>query len=134
MTGEGGEAMRRNLLVLLLAVLMMPMVAEAVNSDIFRVRSTADLIQICSVPTGDSMYAAAIAFCHGYGVGAYQYYQASVSGPQGRPFVCLPDPPPSRTEAVQMFLAWAREHPQYMGEPAVDTLFRWLGAKWPCSK
>jgi Rap1a immunity proteins len=126
--------MRRNLLALLLAASMVPLLAEAVNSDIFRVRSTADLVEICSVPPGDSMYAAAIGFCHGYGVGAFHYYQASVAGPEGKPFVCLPDPPPSRTEALQMFLTWARENPQYMGEPAVETLFRWLVAKWPCPK
>jgi hypothetical protein len=126
--------MRRNLLVLILVASMVPLATEAVDPENFRVRSTADLVEICSVPTSDAMYAAAIGFCHGYGVGAFHYYQASVSGPEGKPFVCLTDPPPSRTEALQMFLAWTRENPQYMGEPAVETLFRWLVAKWPCSK
>ena len=126
--------MRRNLLALILVASMVPLCAEAVDSDNFRVRSTADLVEICSVPPSDSMYAAAIGFCHGYGVGAFHYYQASVSGPEGKPFVCLADPPPSRTEALQMFLAWARENPQYMGEPAVETLSRWLATKWPCRK
>jgi Rap1a immunity proteins len=127
--------MCRSLCALMLVVAMGPMLAEAADSDKFRVRSTADLVEICSTPTSDSMYAAAISFCHGFGVGAYHYYHASVSGPQGRPFVCIPDPPPpSRTEAMQMFVAWARENPQYMGEPPVETLFRWLVAKWPCAK
>jgi hypothetical protein len=126
--------MRHNFLGLLLAVSMVPMVAEAVISDNFRVRSTADLVEICSVPASDSMYAAGISFCHGFAVGAYHYYVASISGPEGKPFVCLPDPPPSRTEGMQMFVAWARENPQYMGEPPVETLFRWLSAKWPCPK
>jgi Rap1a immunity proteins len=132
--GKGGKAMRRNMLALMLVVSMVPLLAEAVDSNNFRVRSTADLVEICSVPASDSMYAAAISFCHGYGVGAYHYYQASVSGPAGKPFVCIPDPPPSRAEALQMFVAWARENPQYMGEPAVETLFRWLAGKWPCPK
>jgi len=126
--------MRRNLLGLMLIVLMMPLATEAVDSENFRVRSTADLVEICSVPPSDAMYAAAISFCHGYGVGAFHYYQASVSGPEGKPFVCLPNPTLSRTEALQMFLSWARENPQYMGEPAVETLFRWLVANWPCPK
>jgi hypothetical protein len=102
------------------------------NSPLHLTKSDAE--PICSVPPGDPMYAAAIAFCHGYGVGAYHYYQASVFGPEGKPFVCLPNPPPSRTDALQIFLAWARENPQYMGEPAVETLFRRLAAKWPCPK
>jgi Rap1a immunity proteins len=134
MRGEGGEVMRRNSFALILILSMLPMGAETVTSDHFRVRSTADLVEICSTPANDPMYAAAIAFCHGFAVGAYQYYRASVAGPEGKPFVCLPDPPPSRTEGIQMFVAWARENPQYMSEPAVETLFRWLAAKWPCPK
>jgi len=126
--------MRRNLLALMLVASMLPSAAEAVESESFRVRSTADLVEICSVPPSDSMYAAAVGFCHGYGVGAFHYYQAAISGPGGKPFVCLPNPPPSRTEAVQMFLTWARENPQYMGDPAVETLFRWLATKWSCPK
>ena len=33
-----------------------------------------------------------------------------------------------------MFVTWAREHPQHMGEPPVEALFRWLVATWPCRK
>jgi hypothetical protein len=113
--------MRRNLFALVLVASLAPLCAEAVESDIFRVRSTTDLVEICAVPPDDAMHAAAIGFCHGYGVGAFHYYEASVSGPEGKPFVCLPDPSPPRTEALQMFLSWARENPQYMGEPAVET-------------
>ena len=121
--------MRRDLLALILVAAIMPWCAEAVDSETFRVRSTADLVEICSVPPSDSLYAAAMGFCQGYGVGAFHYYQAAVTGPGGKPFVCLPDSPPSRTEAIQMFLSWSRENPKYMGEPAVESLFRWLVAK-----
>jgi len=123
---------RRNVFMLMLSI--GPVCALAATPDNFRVRSTADLIEICSTPANDSMYPAALSFCHGFAVGAYQYYRASVSGPEGKPFVCLPDPPPSRTEGLQMFIAWARENSQHMGEPAVETLFRWLATTWPCRK
>lgn len=126
--------MLRSIVVLMLSLLILPMCALAATPEHFRVRSTADLVQICSTPAKDAMFAAAISFCHGFAVGAYQYYRASVSGPEGRPFICLPDPPPSRTEALQMFVAWARQYPQYMEEPAVETLFRWLETTWPCRK
>jgi Rap1a immunity proteins len=126
---------RRHLFALILIMSMVPIYTSAATADHFRVRSTADLVEICSTPANDSLYAAAISFCHGYAVGAYQYYQATVAGPKGKPFVCLPPtPPPTRTEGLQMFVAWARENPQHMGEPAVDTLFRWLAATWPCRK
>jgi hypothetical protein len=126
---------RRNVFALILIMAMAPICALAATPDQFRVRSTADLVEICSTPANDPLYPAAMGFCHGFAVGAYQYYHSSVSGPQGKPFVCLPaSPPPSRTEGLQMFVAWARENPQHMGEPAVDTLFRWLVATWPCRK
>ena len=127
--------MRRNLFALMLLMSLVPIGALAATSDHFRVRSTADLVEICSTPANDSLYAAAIGFCHGYAIGAYQYYQATVAGPEAKPFACLPaTPPPTRTEGLQMFVAWARENPQHMGEPAVETFFRWLVSKWPCRK
>jgi len=126
---------RRNLFALMLIALMGPACALAATSDHFRVRSTADLVEICSTSANDSLYAAAMGFCHGYVVGAYQYYLATVSGPEGKPFVCVPaTPPPTRTEGLQMFMAWARENPQHMGEPAVEAFFRWLVSTWPCHK
>lgn len=127
--------MRRNLFALMLVTLAGPVCALAATPDHFRVRSTADLVEICSTPANDALYAAAMGFCHGYAVGAYQYYLATVSGPDAKPFVCVPAaPPPSRTEGLQMFVAWARENPQQMGEPAVEALFRWMVSKWPCRK
>jgi Rap1a immunity proteins len=126
---------RRKVFALILIISIVPVCALAATPDQFRVRSTADLVEICSTPANDSLYIAAISFCHGYAVGAYQYYRATVSGPQGKPFVCVPaDPPPTRTEGLQMFVAWARDNPQHMGEPAVETLFRWLTTTWPCPK
>jgi Rap1a immunity proteins len=123
------------LILLMPMISMAPVCVLAATPDQFRVRSTADLVEICSTPPNDSLYAAALAFCHGFAVGAYQYYRASVSGPAGKPFVCVPEtPPPTRTEGLQMFVAWAREHPQNMGEPAVETFFRWLATTWPCRK
>jgi hypothetical protein len=84
--------------------------------------------------SNDPLYAAAMGFCHGYAVGAYHYYLAEMAGPQAKPFVCPPEPTPSRSEILTMFVAWAQEHPQYMGERPVDSLFRFLADKWPCRR
>jgi Rap1a immunity proteins len=126
--------MRSVMFVLLVAVSLWPFCSEAVTRDNFLIRNTQDFVEICSVPEKDPLHAAALGFCHGYGVGAVHYYLAAHAGPEAKKFVCLPDPPPSRTEGVQMFLAWARENPQYLKEPAVETIFRWLASKWPCPK
>jgi hypothetical protein len=103
-----------------------------VNEDDFRVRTAQDLIDLCGVSASDPNAVAAIHFCHGYVSGAYQYYLSSTNGPDGVKIVCLTDPPPTRNEAVGMFVAWAHEHPEYMQDPAVDTLFRWATSKYPC--
>ena len=54
-------------------------------------------------------------------------------GTQGLELVCLPDTKPTRTEVIAMFIAWAKDHPQYWNEPAVETEFRFLMEKWPCN-
>jgi hypothetical protein len=33
---------------------------------------------------------------------------------------------------LNMFIAWAQQHPEYMGERPVDSIFRFLAEKWPC--
>jgi hypothetical protein len=80
------------------------------------------------------MYQAAIGFCHGYAVGTYHYYQAATASAEQTRFVCFPEPPPTRVQAIQMFLAWTKENPQYMNERPVDSIFRFLETKFPCRR
>lgn len=106
--------------------------SQTLDADDFRVRSTEDLVDLCS-PGEDSEYAvAAIHFCHGFMSGAYRYHQAQAAGDAARRLVCPPDPPPTRNEAVAAFVSWARARPQYLAEPAIDSLFRFLVETWPC--
>lgn len=105
-----------------------------VGTDAFKIRSTQDLVDLCSPSDpSDPLYDDAINFCHGYVSGAWQYHQAEVNGPKGQALVCWPDPPPTRSESIAMFVTWARAHTQYMSEPAVETMFRFLTEKWPCA-
>jgi hypothetical protein len=113
-------------------LLTLPAVAGAVSEKDFEVRTTQDLINLCSDAPDDSLHPQAINFCEGYLLGAFHYYQAEASGPQGIKLVCLPDPPPSRNDAIKMFIEWAKVHPQYATERPVDTEFRFLMEKWPC--
>ena len=117
---------------LLLVLLTLPAVASAVSEKDFLVQTTQDLINLCTASTDDPLYPQAVNFCHGYLVGAFQYDQASTSGPKATKLVCLPDPPPSRNVAIKMFIEWAKAHSQYMKEKPVETEFRFLMEKWPC--
>jgi hypothetical protein len=98
----------------------------------FTIKTAQNLVDLCGADPADPLYDDAINFCHGYAAGAWQYHQAEAAGPQGHRIVCLPDPPPKRGEAVAQFVTWAGSHPQYMNDPAVEALFRFLAEKWPC--
>ena len=43
------------------------------------------------------------------------------AGSDRKPLFCLPNPQPSRDEAIRAFVASAKAHPQYNNEPAVET-------------
>jgi hypothetical protein len=118
--------------LLFVLVFLLPVFAGAVSEKDFEVQTTQNLINLCTTPVDDPLHNHAINFCHGYLVGAYRYYEAAGSGPAGLKMVCLPDPPPSRNNMIDMFIEWAKAHPQYLKENPVETEFRFLMEKWPC--
>ena len=106
--------------------------AGAVSEKDFRAETTQDLINLCTATPDDPLCPHAINFCHGYLVGAFAYYEAASSGPKGTKLVCVPEPRPTRNEAIKMFIDWVKAHPQYLKDKPVETEFRFLMEKWPC--
>jgi hypothetical protein len=106
--------------------------ATALNTEQFKIRSTQDLVDLCGADTSTPLGRDGINFCHGFVSGAWHYHQAQANGPNGERIVCPPDPPPTRTEAITAFVAWAQVHPDRMTDPPVETLFRFFVEKWPC--
>ncbi|MGE0649286.1 MAG: Rap1a/Tai family immunity protein [Alphaproteobacteria bacterium] len=100
----------------------------------FRVNTTEDLVSLCATEPASPHYVAAIHFCHGFASGAYRYYEALATASPEHRYVCPTDPPPSRDQAIAGFVAWARSHPQSLGEPPVESLFRFLAESYPCAK
>jgi hypothetical protein len=122
-------------IVTMALVTLSPLAAgAAVVKDDFYVRNAQDLVDLCSTPESDPLNDAAIHFCHGFVSGAWQYHQAQANGPDGERIVCPPDPPPTRDQAVAMFIDWSRANPERMSEPAVEALFRFLAGKYPCKQ
>jgi hypothetical protein len=113
---------------------MWPLTSRAVTQDNFLARTTADLVELCAAPEADPLRVAAVHFCEGYIVGVSQYSQAVSAAPGEPQLFCLPKPPPSRDDAVAMFVTWARRNANYMTERPVDTLMRFAGATWPCKR
>lgn len=123
---------KRSVLIVLIVILL-PCLAGAVTEKDFEAKTAQDLVNLCSASPDDPMYQQAVNFCHGYFVGAFHYYEAMSSGPKGVEFVCLPDPRPSRNEAIHMIVEWVKAHPQYLTETPVEAQFRFMMQKWPCS-
>ncbi|MGD8951185.1 MAG: Rap1a/Tai family immunity protein [Desulfobacterales bacterium] len=127
--------MRQMLISLILAALMIgPCLAGEIGVEDFQVKTTKDLVDLCTAPNSHPLALQAIHFCHGYLVGAFHYYAASVSGPNGLPLVCPPDPRPSRDETIGMFIQWVKDRPQYWNELPVESEFRFLIELWPCQR
>ena len=120
------------IILLFIIVFLVPGLAGAASEKDFEVQSTENILNLCTTTPDDPLYHQAVNFCHGFLVGAYRYYEAAGSGPGGLKLVCMPDPPPSRNNAFAMFVEWAKAHPQYLKEKAVETEFRFLMEKWPC--
>jgi Rap1a immunity proteins len=114
------------------AALMTSGIVVAADSSTFELRDAEDLVRACSVPQKHTLYRNAIGFCHGVLTGAYRYYQATVTA-ENR-FVCTPNPVPTRAKVMDDFVAWSKTHPQYLKEPPIDTLFRYLEETFPCGK
>lgn len=118
--------------------------SQAATKDNFLARDTQDIVELCSVSPNDALYTQAIHFCHGYLVGAFHYQKVFYSRPGFSPLVCLPKPNPSatetlaehiglsRTKIIAEYIQWAKNNPEYLKEPAVDTLMKFLIDEFPC--
>ena len=111
-----------------------PSVVSAVAPEEFVARTTQDLVDLCAATPDDPARVPAIHFCEGYIAGATAHHQV-VRAALGRgPDFCPPQPPPTRDQAVALFVQWAKSNGQYMKEAAIDGLFRFLETTWPCRK
>ena len=126
--------MKRKLLklIMMLGILLPGLANSAVTEEDFVVKTTQNLINLCTASPQDPLYGDAVNFCQGYMVGAYHYSIAEHSKDTKNLFVCLPEPKPSRNEVVALFVAWAQAHPQFMTDMPVETQFRFMAEKWPC--
>jgi hypothetical protein len=103
-----------------------------VTEDDFMLKTTRNLVDLCTARPDDPHAREAIQMCQGYLLGAYHYHTAE-SAPNER-MVCLPPDRPARNETVAQFVDWAANHPQYQNELPVETAFRFLTEKWPCKQ
>ncbi len=106
--------------------------SQAPSENNFRVATTGDLVRLCDANTGDPMGVAAVHFCQGFAVGAYQYHQIATAAEGKRPLFCAPNPTPSRNEVIAAFVTWAKQNPQQLALPPIEGIFRYLAQRYPC--
>jgi len=107
--------------------------SDGYSIEDFKLRTTADLVDVCTLEMGHADYTAALAFCYGFMEGVTHYDNAITKLEEVEDLVCVPDNV-TRTQSVAMFIEYTKANPQYGAEPPIDGLFRALVAKWPCAQ
>ena len=134
MLNKSAASVRCTFASVFIALLAMTVPAIAVEPEAFQVRTTTDFVALCGAKPASSNYVAAIHFCEGFASGAYRYYQSLAAVSPSDRYICPPDPEPSRDQVIAGFVEWANTNHAAMSAPAIDSLFRYLGAKYPCQK
>lgn len=119
-----------------LALVLAPSIAwaqtDGYSLDDYQLRKSGDLLDICSLPPSDPQYPEARGFCLGYFAGGIQLHDALAASPDFPRIACASGNA-TRDDVVAVFVDYARAHPQYLDEPAMDTVFRAVVDKWPCA-
>jgi hypothetical protein len=113
-------------------VLLAPCAPHAATEANFAARTTGDLVELCAASPDNSIGTAAVNFCNGYAQGAVSVEMQNLAAFRGPKLFCMPNPPPSRNEALSEFVKWARASPDRLAQPPADGLFRFLGERYPC--
>jgi hypothetical protein len=116
------------------ALSLWPALAQAVDTEQFKIKTTEDLFLVCSVGQDDPLRREALNFCEGFLLGVVGYHDAIVDREHLKRLICYPDTA-TRDQGIQAFVDWAARHQQdhkYMQDPPVMGAVRGLASKWPC--
>jgi hypothetical protein len=105
--------------------------AWAVDVRSFDLRTTRDLVALCSGRPEDPLYAEALQFCYGYLAGVAQLHRALVRARSIKPSAC-PRYEVTREALVRVFLDWAAANPGAADGFPADSVKRAAAARWPC--
>ena len=124
--------MLRNTLVAVILLAFAPAQAASVTAEDFRVRTTGDLIRLCSASADDPLYPAARGFCLGYLDAAHDYHAALTAGKSFSPIAC-PEGEVTRDQVVEVVVEWAGDNRNMLDrEGAMHGVMRAVAIEWPC--
>lgn len=111
-------------------------VSGAITEADFKLVSTEDLYQVCSVTADASNFIPATYECRGFIKGVVGYHDAVTDRKHLKRLICYPETT-TIADGRQAFVDWARANAgneELMQEQPVVGLVRALAAKYPCSK
>ena len=111
---------------------LVPFGAHAATEANFGAKTTGDLVELCDATPDNAIGTAAVNFCEGFAQGAVLVEMQNMAAFRGPKPFCMPNPPPSRNEALSEFVKWARGSPDRMSASSTDGLFRFLIERYPC--
>jgi Rap1a immunity proteins len=127
--------MRRVSVVIALGVALAPWVGWAQTDGYtlndYQLRTSADLLDICSVDSSNPQYFEARGFCLGFFAGGIHLHDA-LAVAEDFPRIACPAAGVTRDDVVKVFVDYARAHPEYLNERPMDTVFRAVNDQWPC--
>ena len=104
------------------------------TEDSFLLHNTGDLVELCSAAQSDTMYTAAVNFCHGFAVGVFRVLQEEDRARKSRHMFCMPSQSPSRNEGIANFVQWAKADPGRSALPPADAIATFLTQQFPCPR
>jgi hypothetical protein len=127
---------RHRLAGLALCAAMLPAAGNAaVTEDTFHLRTTSDLVELCSIAPTDPMGTAALNFCHGFTLGVFQVLSEQNAAERVKKLFCLPDTPTTtRNQAIADLVQWAKATPNVLSQTPADGVTSYLASKYPCKR
>jgi hypothetical protein len=113
-------------------VLLASAASRAATEANFGANTSGDLVELCTATPDNPIGTAAINFCEGFAQGAVLVEMQNQAAFRGPKLFCMPNPPPSRNQALNDFVNWARSSPDRLAQSSTDGLFRFLSERYPC--
>ena len=113
-------------------VLLASGASRAATEANFGANTTGDLVELCTATPDNPIGTAAVNFCEGFAQGAVLVEMQNQAAFRGPKLFCMPNPPPSRNQAVNDFVNWARSSPDRLAQSSTVGLFRFLSERYPC--
>ncbi len=128
--------MRATIVAAVLSLALWPGLLSAGDLASFGLKTTRDLLEVCTTPEGDPIRKEAVHYCIGFLEGAVGYHNALSTHKDMRRLTCYPSGT-TREDGARAFVGWAQARQtdqKLMGEAPVIGLMRSLNAQWPCKE